>query len=248
MYDLSGQWLFQLAEESHCNEVTDLISREFTRNEPLSRSLALTADELHPLMTVLVSKAISFGMCTIVCHRQDSKIVAACVFQGFIKPWVSDPSALCPRGAPLFGLMEQLFASGCPDRKRDAELHIAVTDAAYSGYGLMTSLFIFNHHMLVKQGYRRIWAALSNPVSQRLFLRFSSAIASLDPRSFIWNGQKVFAGADLPEKIVLGSRRMDDPVTTIAASRPCRKILYHLPAVKKALAKFPLARQKNFSS
>ncbi len=186
-----------LAKE-HLESATDLFTRVFCDNEPVTKHIGITYQEYKPFVAEVLTKAVEDGL-SVVAIDKNNQVIACAISEDIADRFIPNTKHY-PKLTPVIALLDKLSSQFCAGKKflkgKIAHVWISAVSPDHRGTGLSTSIDMACGNLAVSKGYDFAYAEFTNPISQNITHHYKSIekCGSINYENFTFEGQKPFKG------------------------------------------------------
>jgi hypothetical protein len=206
---------YRLAREEHAATMARLLGQSFTQ-EPMSRALGLTAEELGAFAARFMPECTSNGLSVIaVPQEQPRQIVGVFINRDFKAPLPPGVPEDFPRMSPIIHALvsvDEQYEAQRPGLQvgQAVDLWMVGVDlrGPFAHHGIARNLFRLSVEVVRERGFERCVTECTGHFSQRCALATGFEERARVPyKEFLFEGRPVFASIPAPhEKVVLYER------------------------------------------
>ena len=193
---------YEILQEKDLEETTTLLSENFTKGEPVTKSLGITANQFYYFAEIYCKKAVKDGFSIIA--KDKDKVVGFIISEDFDYAQPNGIQDIHPKMLPLMALVDEIEKDAKSSKKEGEKrfhMFLGGTDEQYEGRHIGTTLAEESMKLAKNKNFTSIIAEPSGFATQHIFrdkFRGFEQKNMIEYKTFIYNGENVFKNIDGP--------------------------------------------------
>ncbi len=201
--------VYEILQEKDLEETITLLSEVFSRGEPVTKSLGITAKEFHYFAEIYCKKAVKDGLSIIA--KDKGKVVGFVISEDFDSAQPEGIEKIDIKIVPLMALVDEVEKDAKSSKKEgESRFHMFLggTDKQYEGRHIATTLVEESMKLAKIKNFTVAIAEPSGFATQYMFnkLGFEQKIM-IEYKDFLFNGENVFKNIEGPVGLPLMEKK-----------------------------------------
>ena len=203
---------YEIFQEKDLEETATLISEIFTRGEPVTKALGMTAKEFYSFADLYCKKAVKDGLSMIA--KDKDKVVGFIISEDFDSAQPEGIENIDIKGIPLMALVDEIEKDAKSNKKEGEKrfhMFLGGTDKQYEGRHIGTTLVEESMKLAKNKNFTSIIAEPSGFATQHMFRDKFKGFEQknfIEYKTFQYNGKNVFENIDGPIGLPLMEKRL----------------------------------------
>ncbi len=192
--------VYEILQEKDLEETITLLSEVFSRGEPVTKSLGITAKEFHYFAEIYCKKAVKDGLSIIA--KDKGKVVGFVISEDFDSAQPEGIEKIDIKVVPLMALVDEIEKDAKSNKKegeRRFHMFLGGTDKQYEGRHIAVTLIEESMKLAKVKNFTSAIVEPSGFATQHIFNKLGFEQKNMiEYKSFLYDGKNVFKDIEGP--------------------------------------------------